>query len=105
MEEMPLSAAERARFWRDARFSGMECLSATFLTHEYAPHTHDTFSIGAIENGSQISTIGGRREETGPGHLYLIDPGAVHDGARAGRAIATAWSIPMPPCWQRCWRM
>ncbi|WP_377288017.1 AraC family ligand binding domain-containing protein [Rhizobium sp. SG2393] len=84
MEEMPLSAAERARFWRDARFSGMECLSATFLTHEYAPHTHDTFSIGAIENGSQISTIGGRREETGPGHLYLIDPGAVHDGAPGG---------------------
>ena len=81
---MPLANVESTRFWRDSRFRGMECLSASFLTHEYAPHAHDTFSIGAIESGSQIATLGGRREETGPGDLYLIDPGVVHDGAPGG---------------------
>ncbi|PZP43337.1 MAG: AraC family transcriptional regulator, partial [Agrobacterium fabrum] len=45
---MPIAATETTRFWRDRRFGGMECLSATFLTHEYSPHAHDTFSIGAI---------------------------------------------------------
>lgn len=80
-EHMPLSRAENTRFWRDRRFKGMECMTATFLTHEFSPHAHDTFSIGAIENGSQISTIRGTTEQTGPGHLYLIDPGQVHDGA------------------------
>ncbi len=58
----------------------MECLSATFITHEFAPHAHDTFSIGAIEAGSQISTIKGERSQTGPGDLYLINPDEVHDG-------------------------
>ncbi|RUM26630.1 AraC family transcriptional regulator [Rhizobium vallis] len=81
---MPLAKVESARFWRDSRFLGMECLSASFLTHEYAPHAHDTFSIGAIESGTQIATLGGRREETGPGDLYLIDPGVIHDGAPGG---------------------
>lgn len=81
---MPLAKVESARFWRDSRFRDMECLSANFLTHEYAPHAHDTFSIGAIESGSQIATLRGRREETGPGDLYLIDPGVVHDGAPGG---------------------
>ena len=56
-DAMPLAKVESARFWRDGRFRGMECLSATFLTHEYAPHAHDTFSIGAIESGSQIATL------------------------------------------------
>ncbi|MEX2741027.1 AraC family transcriptional regulator [Rhizobium mongolense] len=79
-EAMPLSGAETTRFWRDGRFGGMECLSATFLTHEFAPHAHETFSIGAIESGSQIATIRGTRESSGPGDLYLINPGEIHDG-------------------------
>ncbi|WP_162741856.1 AraC family transcriptional regulator [Agrobacterium cavarae] len=83
-DHMPLSRAETTRFWRDKRFNGMECMTATFLTHEFSPHAHDTFSIGAIENGSQISTIMGTTERTGPGHLYLIDPGQIHDGAPGG---------------------
>ncbi len=78
---MPLAQAETTRFWRDARFGGMECLSATFLTHEFAPHAHDTFSIGAIERGAQIATIRGLRESSGPGDIYLINPGEIHDGA------------------------
>ncbi|WP_117193517.1 AraC family transcriptional regulator [Rhizobium terrae] len=78
---MPLAPAEATRFWRDSRFGGMECLSATFLTHEFAPHAHDTFSIGAIEEGAQLATIRGTREASGPGDLYLINPGETHDGA------------------------
>jgi len=78
---MPLTRSEETRFWRDTRFGGMECLSATFLTHEFAPHAHDTFSIGAIEKGAQVCTIKGSRQSAGPGGLYLINPGEVHDGA------------------------
>lgn len=80
-DHMPLARAETTRFWRDSRFGGMECLSATFLTHEFAPHAHDTFSIGAIERGAQVATIRGLRESSGPGDIYLINPGEIHDGA------------------------
>ncbi|WJH42366.1 AraC family transcriptional regulator [Aliirhizobium terrae] len=78
---MPLAEAEKTRFWRDSRFGGMECLAATFLTHEFAPHAHDTFSIGTIEKGSQVVTIRGERGTAGPGDIYLMNPGEIHDGA------------------------
>lgn len=84
LDVMPLEGAERTRFWRDARFDGMECLTATFITHEFAPHAHDTFSIGAIEAGSQISKIRGERSQAGPGDFYLINPDEIHDGHPGG---------------------
>ena len=80
-EAMPVTVSEKTTFWRDKRFRNMECMAATFITHEFAPHTHDTFSIGAIESGCQIACIRGEREFTGPGALYLLNPGEVHDGA------------------------
>lgn len=79
-EATPVSKTEVTRFWRDRRFRDMECLSASFITHEFSPHSHDTFSIGAIENGCQVAMIRGAREHTGPGALYLINPGEIHDG-------------------------
>jgi AraC-like DNA-binding protein len=80
-DAMPVTAREKTRFWRDKRFREMECMAATFITHEFSPHAHDTFSIGAIEAGCQIARIRGAREFTGPGALYLLNPGEVHDGA------------------------
>lgn len=77
---MPTDRVERTRFWRDSRFLGMECMTATFITHEFSPHSHDTFSIGAIEAGCQVAMIRGERAFTGPGALYLINPGETHDG-------------------------
>lgn len=84
LEAMPLEGGERSRFWRDPRFKGMECLSATFVTHQFPPHAHETFSIGAIEAGSQISNIRGERSQAGSGYFYLINPDEVHDGAPGG---------------------
>lgn len=79
-QAMPTRRVEQTRFWRDGRFRDMECMAATFITHEFSPHSHDTFSIGAIEAGCQIAMIRGSREHTGPGALYLINPGETHDG-------------------------
>ena len=79
-EANPVSRQEQTRFWRDGRFRDMECLTASFITHEFSPHSHDTFSIGAIEVGCQVASIRGTREHTGPGALYLINPGEIHDG-------------------------
>ena len=80
-EAVPVTAKEKTSFWRAKPFRDMECMTATFITHEFAPHAHDTFSIGAIESGCQIANIRGEREFTGPGALYLLNPGEIHDGA------------------------
>lgn len=80
-EAIPVTGRETTTFWRARRFRNMECMTATFITHEFAPHAHDTFSIGAIEAGCQIASVRGSREHTGPGALYLLNPGEIHDGA------------------------
>lgn len=80
-EAIPVTEREKTAFWRASRFRNMECMTATFITHEFAPHAHDTFSIGAIEAGCQIARVRGEREITGPGALYLLNPGEIHDGA------------------------
>jgi AraC-like DNA-binding protein len=80
-DAVPVTEREKTSFWRARPFRNMECMTATFITHEFAPHAHDTFSIGAIEAGCQIASIRGEREHTGPGTLYLLNPGEIHDGA------------------------
>jgi len=79
-DAMPLAKVESARFWRDSRFRDMECLSASFLTHEYAPHAHDTFSIGAIESGSQIATVYALRKDPEKVFEWLEHGWTTHDG-------------------------
>lgn len=81
---IPPARVEHARFWRDRRFHSMECMKATFITHEFETHSHDSFSIGAIEEGCQLGMIRGESEHTGPGSLYLINPGEPHDGRPGG---------------------
>ena len=73
-----------AHFWRSADTTGeagMECLHASFQTHVYAPHTHDTFVIGIIEQGIERFTVAGSLERAGPGDVCIVPPDTPHDGA------------------------
>ena len=79
----PLESRDRARFWRAEAVGGLECLSATFRTLEFAPHTHETFCIGVIEAGIQQSRIRGTSINAGAGAIYLINPDVIHEGRPA----------------------
>ena len=79
----PLESRDRARFWRADALNGLECLSATFRTLEFAPHTHETFCIGVIEAGVQKSRIKGSSVNAGAGTIYLINPDVIHEGRPA----------------------
>ncbi len=76
----PLESRDRARFWRAEALDGLECLSATFRTLQFAPHTHETFCIGVIEAGVQKSRIRGSSVSAGAGTIYLINPDVIHEG-------------------------
>lgn len=80
----PPGLREQARFFRAPRAEGLECLSATFVTHAYAPHTHDTFVIGVIEAGCESYRLAGVRHRAPAGSLCFVNPGVVHDGAPEG---------------------
>lgn len=74
---------DRARFWRDPRHGGMECLHAQFVKHVYAPHIHDTYVFGVICRGVELFTAGGVSHRSVPGQALILNPGVLHDGRPA----------------------
>jgi AraC-like DNA-binding protein len=76
-------AAERGdavRFWREQRYDGLECLSATFRQHRYVPHTHETYAIAAVLDGCEVFNHRGVRNYAHPGSFAVVCPDELHDG-------------------------
>lgn len=80
LAETPLESRERARFFVATRFGGLECLTATFRAHRYAPHMHDTYAIGCILAGCESFLVRGTRCYAGEGDVACVNPQEVHDG-------------------------
>ena len=76
----PLAPGESARYFVSPRFPDLDCLTATFTTHTYAPHTHDTYVIGAVAAGVEVWNARGRKHHAGPGDVLFNLPLDVHDG-------------------------
>jgi AraC-like DNA-binding protein len=64
--------------------SGLEAVSAT-SAHVFPKHSHDTYGIGFLSAGGQISASGRGQVEAEAGQLIAVNPGEVHDGAPIGR--------------------
>jgi AraC-like DNA-binding protein len=71
--------------------SGLEAVSAT-SAHVFPKHTHDTYGIGFLSAGGQISASGRGQVEAETGQLITVNPGEVHDGAPLGRT-ARSWHM------------
>ena len=91
-EETPNAAGHQAvspvrddaYFFTAGRVAGgerVDCLTATFRTHRYALHAHETFVIGAITSGCGTLWLQGTRQRASPGDLTLLNPEDLHDGA------------------------
>lgn len=57
LDREALSGHEHTKFWRASRWHELECLRAEFVRHVYAPHTHDTYAFGVIEQGTEFFAI------------------------------------------------
>ncbi len=64
--------------------AGLEAVSAT-STHVFPKHTHDTYGIGFLSAGGQISASGRGQVQAEAGQLITVNPGEVHDGAPIGQ--------------------
>ncbi|MBN2050531.1 MAG: AraC family transcriptional regulator [Spirochaetales bacterium] len=70
----------------------MELLHATYVTHEFTPHFHESFALGVIEKGSYSYRYRGSTRYIGEGQIVIINPGEVH----TGRATTeTGWTYRM----------
>jgi AraC-like DNA-binding protein len=90
----PLAAGERAELFLARNFDRLECLSASFSSHAYAPHAHETYVIGTIESGCETWRVRGARHYGGPGDLCFINPLEVHDGEAAGAGYSYRMTYP-----------
>ena len=85
---------DRAAFWRNPRYDGLECLSATFFTHRFPQHTHDTYVIGVVHAGCNAYSQSGVRIYAGAGDICAINPGEVHDGGAYDRGFSYRMTYP-----------
>jgi AraC-like DNA-binding protein len=85
---------DRAAFWRNPRYDGLECLSATFFTHRFPQHTHDTYVMGFVNAGCNAYRQGGVKIYAGAGDICVINPGVVHDGGAFDRGFSYRMTYP-----------
>ncbi|MGO4398547.1 AraC family transcriptional regulator [Achromobacter sp. PAB15] len=65
-----------------------DVLIADLRAYRYAPHFHDAWSIGAIEQGRCSFTVHGQAHVAGEGDLVVIAPGQVHTGGTSAAPLA-----------------
>jgi AraC-like DNA-binding protein len=80
---------EQARYWRHAGVPGVDLLRARYITHRYAKHAHETYTIALIEAGVEEFEHGRSLLRAGPGAVALLNPDVVHTG-QAG--VPEGWS-------------
>ncbi len=80
---MNQKAREHIKFWHDDTLSHLELLHATYVTHTFAPHTHDGYVIGVIEQGAEQFAYRRRQHVAPAGSIVFINPGEMHTGSSA----------------------
>ncbi|HEY6543252.1 MAG TPA: AraC family transcriptional regulator [Ktedonobacteraceae bacterium] len=76
-------AQEHTQFWRDPALNNLELLRATYITHAFAPHMHEGYAIGVIENGAERFRYRRGLHVAPRGSIVLINPGEMHTGEAA----------------------
>ncbi len=84
-----MSAHEHVKFWHDTTLSNLELLHATYVTHTFAPHTHEGYVIGVIEQGAEQFAYRRSRHIAPAGSIVFINPGEMHTGSSA---TAQGWT-------------
>ena len=66
------------RFWRCPALPFVESRCANDSAACYAPHSHATLSLGAVDGGHSVFTRGGHQQRLSRGDVVLIPAGEVH---------------------------
>ncbi len=88
----PARQSEQAKFWRDPALQNLELLRATYVTHAFARHTHDSYAIGVIDAGVEEFTYRGSTHRASPNSIVNVHPGEPHNG-HAG--VPNGWKYRM----------
>ena len=87
-----MSGNERIKFWHDPVLNNLELLHARYVTHAFAPHIHEGYAIGVVEQGAEQFMYRRSRHVAGAGSIVIINPGEVHTGSAA---VEDGWMYRM----------
>lgn len=73
-----MSRQPTQRFWRSSALPFAESRSANDSAACYAPHSHATLSIGAVDGGHSVFRREGSQQRLNRGDVVLIPAGEVH---------------------------
>jgi len=101
----PTGERERAWRWRDATLGAVEFLSARYFTQSYAPHAHEEYAIGVIEDGVEAFHYRGAMHVAAPGSVILLNADEIHTGqaARGARGWQYRMLYPNSELVQAAW--
>lgn len=88
---MPVAARSASSTLR--RFDelcGSEVIHASFSQRSFAPHTHDTWTIGWVERGANRFRRGRTEWVAAAGMVCVVNPGEAHTG---GGEAMTYWNL------------
>jgi len=80
VSRIPDPKAETSQFWRHPRFRDLGMLKARFTGHRYDLHTHPTYVIALITQGSERVRIGSQTVVAPAGTVLIVNPEVWHDG-------------------------
>lgn len=75
---------------RPAELHGSEIIRARYEGRTFAPHTHDTWTIGWVTQGVNRFRRGRAGFVAAPGELCIVNPGEAHTG---GGESMTYWNL------------
>lgn len=86
-----MSRQEFTHFWRNSHIPGLDLMYATYITQNFAPHWHEEYCIGVVEDGVQ-QYFYRRNTHIGTRHTVLVCmPGEIH----TGHSPANGWTYRM----------
>jgi AraC-like DNA-binding protein len=80
---------------------GVELLEASFHSHVYERHIHETYAIGVTLKGIQRFWCRGTIRNSVPGDIVAINPGEAHDGKSGTDAGYAYRMLYIPATWMR----
>jgi AraC-like DNA-binding protein len=97
----PKPMKETSRAWTILELGGLEVMHASFVRHQFAKHSHETFTVVLIDDGASKYWYRGAEHVVGAGMVSLLNPDEVHTGTPVTPAGYSQRSLYLEP--ERLW--
>ena len=94
-----MSRTTTHHFWRTPALPFVESRRASDSAACYAPHSHSTLSIGAVDGGESVFSRGGKEQKLVRGDVVLIPAGEVHSCNPADDGRWSYQMLYLDPAW------